>query len=747
MKMSKGTKADRHACLATIAICTYNRIATLRKTLKAVRRLRGRFIYEIIVVNGPSTDGTSEFLRDETDIRIFDNSDLNLSVSRNIAIANSHGKYISFIDDDAIPEAEWLDRIIDKLESDETISALGGFIRDSNGITFQAKYVFADVWGQGYPSDNYDYSEFLSRDRKLYLSLTGTNVTFRKDALISIGGFDEAFAYFLDETDVNKRMVDAGMRSEVLPGAEIHHKYAPSHLRSERRIATNMYPIARSIAYFALRHGAPELGWWAASKRIQEFYLKELEWKSDTVRHGGMSISDFHQIMEQILRGIIDGISYYFDHPAAASQDRLKKHFVPGSPSILTMRRSDETLRLCLLSQDHGRRRPAGIGMWTNLAAKGLAERGHEVTVIGEVEHNGALEFADFTEDNFWSHNVSNSYAQAALEVDCLGLPPVLADTSKRKLSEIHRIYDQRKFEVISSPIWDVEGAAVIGTGLPSVLSLHTCVGLMIDVKPEWKKNKDYFENHVLRVVNAEIQALKRADFILANSKSIISDISSVYGLNLFDRPHLVVPHGVRDIDNHDTLLDQRRGKTLKNILFLGRLERRKGASHMAEVMNELLSLRQDVVINIVGQRVDDDEAASVSALVENFPDRAVYHGFLDDEDVDKLMRETDIFFSPSIYESFGLIYAEAMRYSIPSVAYEVGGVKEVVSHGKTGLLAPLNDKKCLLESLLKLVDDDGMLLRMSAAARKSFETYFDYTIMAERLEAAFRLARQVRDN
>jgi glycosyltransferase involved in cell wall biosynthesis len=730
--------------MATIAVCTYNRIGTIRKTMEAARRLRGRYQYEIVVVNGPSTDGTGEYLQQQSDIRVFDNPVANLSISRNIAIANASGKYISFIDDDAIPEPEWLDRIVSAMEADTSLSALGGFIRDANGMEFQAKYVFADGLGRGYPCDNPDYATFISRDKTLYLSLTGTNVTFRRDDIVKLGGFDEVFAYFLDETDVNKRMFDAGMKMGMLPSAEIHHKYAASHLRTEKKIATNMQPIARSIAYFALRHGVAEFGWTAVSKYIQEFYYKELGWKSDTVRHGGMTATDFRRIMEQLLQGIIEGIDLSFDQPAEPAADRLTRHQRPGSPRMLAMRRAEDTLRLCMLSKDHARERPAGIGTWTNLVAKGLAERGHEVTVIGELEKDDGVEYADYTEDNYWSHNVGRFGSQSFNEVDCLGLPSSLADPSKRKLAEINRIKDQRSFQLVSSPIWDVEGAAGIGSGLPTVLSLHTCVGLVLEMKPEWRANEDYYRNHILKVVNAEIQALKRSKYILANSQAIVKDIERIYGIDIRSRPHGVVPHGLDDIERPMNILDMRIAKDFKRILYLGRLERRKGASHMAEVVDRILAAREEVIVDIVGEKVDATEVSPVLALLEKYPARVTYHGFLDDEAVDRLMRQSDIFLAPSLYESFGLIYAEAARYSIPSVAYATGGVPEVVQDGRTGFLAELGDRKGLFDALLKLVDDRSTLMKMSRAARDTFEAEFHYRVMGKRIEAAYRDAAKL---
>ena len=745
-------------CVATIAICTYNRIATLPRTLRSLEALRGDFSFEVLVVNGPSTDGTTEYLETCPGIRVLQNPETNLSVSRNIAIANAAGKYISFIDDDAIPEPDWLELIVARLEADPGLSALGGFIRDADGINYQARYVTCDALGRTYFGDDPNYVALLSGDLHTFPSLTGTNVTFRLEDLRRIGGFDEVYAYFYDETDVNKRMDDVGMRAEVLPQAEIHHKYAPSHLRTEKKVATNMYPIAKSTAYFAIRHGVPAFGWEAAVERLQSFYANEFRWKLETLSAENIGHDEFRTLMDQTRRGITDGIDIAMEAFEAGEpadvQQRLERHRQPA-PAVLRRTNGPERdlLRLCMFSQDHGFAQQGGIGRWTNLVARGLAERGHEVTLLGHLGRQRPREFCDFTEHGYWSHNLGRFDREAGQEGDCLGLPPVAANAARRMLSEIERIQPRRQFQVASSPIWDVEGAALIAAGtLPTVLSLHTCTGLMLPSKPEWRENEDFYRNHVLRMMNAEIQALKRCPMILANSEAILRDISGVYGIDLFDRPHAVVPHGLADIEAPEGLLEARQAARADTdapvrILFLGRLETRKGIAHLVPALRQLLAERDDVTVDLIGAKVDDENFKLVADLCDAYPERAIWHGFLEDGEIDALMRQADIFVAPSLYESFGLIYVEAARYAIPSVGFAVGGVPEVVKDGVDGLLAPEGDGAALHAALLRLVEDEALRDRMSRAARAGFEAKFGYELMAERLERVYRETAEVGNN
>lgn len=746
----QANRYPEQACDVTIAICTYNRIETLKKTIQSLSLLRGNISFEVLVVNGPSDDGTGDFLGSVKSIRVINNPEVNLSISRNIAIANAQGQYIAFIDDDAIPEHDWLDLIISHFRENNEISAVGGFIRDADGINFQAKYVFCDILGRGIPCDNPDYITFIKSEKRLYPSLTGTNTAFRTDDLRAINGFDEVFAYFLDETDVNKRMDDAGMISHIIPSAEIHHKYAASHLRTARKVSKNMYPIARSISYFSLIHGVPEIGWGEPIQRIQQFYRDEYGWKLQMLTNGDISRSEFEQLMIQTAAGIRDGIADAMEKSTRKlirQNDRVTKHIERKAlPEFIRSTRSEkEVLRLCMLSKDHSNDGRGGIGNWSTLVARGLAERGHEVSLIGELPPNAVREFVDFTPGGYWSHGVDNFGQEERNEVDCLGLPSNLANASKRRLSEFRRVNPRRKFQVISSPIWDVEGAAFFeGADIPTVLSLHTCAGLMLDSKPEWRENKQYFEGHVLKVINAEIQALRKTPMILANSKAILRDIGNVYNLKLEDRPHAVVPHGILDIENPDGLYEARahmranQEKPNIRILFLGRLETRKGIHDLIDIARTLLERGAPVTFDVVGSRVEAVYSEALDKLISEYPNNVFGHGYLSGEALDQLMRKSDIFVGPSLYESFGLIYAEAMRYSMPCVAYDVGGVTEVIESGVDGFLAPLRDKRALIEILLQMVQNEELLCDLSHGARKSFERKFGYRLMAERLERIY---------
>lgn len=92
----------------------------------------------------------------------------------------------------------------------------------------------------------------------------------------------------------------------------------------------------------------------------------------------------------------------------------------------------------------------------------------------------------------------------------------------------------------------------------------------------------------------------------------------------------------------------------------------------------------------------------------------------------------------PSEMESFGLAALEAMACGVPVIASKVGGLPEVVEDGVTGFLHAVGDVEAMAESARRLLDDDALHARMSAAARERALAHFQITPIVERWEAAY---------
>jgi len=125
----------------------------------------------------------------------------------------------------------------------------------------------------------------------------------------------------------------------------------------------------------------------------------------------------------------------------------------------------------------------------------------------------------------------------------------------------------------------------------------------------------------------------------------------------------------------------------------------------------------------------------------------------LDKKEVIQLYSHADVFCCPSIYEPFGIINIEAMACETAVVASAVGGIKEVVVEGETGLLINLEQQdvapfepidpekfsKDLANGVNKLINNKELKDKMAKNGRKRVEDHFDWTAIAKQVEGLYK--------
>jgi glycosyltransferase involved in cell wall biosynthesis len=178
-------------------------------------------------------------------------------------------------------------------------------------------------------------------------------------------------------------------------------------------------------------------------------------------------------------------------------------------------------------------------------------------------------------------------------------------------------------------------------------------------------------------------------------------------------------------------------------LLFVGRLELRKGIDTLLAIVPALLARYPDLVVDVVGQDMwwpgTTTPVSRHFAAAHPSQSRCRFHGVVDDERLATFYRDCTVFVAPSRYESFGLIYAEAMRWGKPVVGCRAGGIPEVVRDGETGLLVPPAEAPALQAAVVQLLDDPALRARLGAAARASVEGELSAVRMAERTVAFYR--------
>ncbi len=159
------------------------------------------------------------------------------------------------------------------------------------------------------------------------------------------------------------------------------------------------------------------------------------------------------------------------------------------------------------------------------------------------------------------------------------------------------------------------------------------------------------------------------------------------------------------------------------NVLFVGRLEKRKGLSHLlrawGSVHRELPSARLIVVGGGGGLK-------HYRSFVAGRPsDDIVFAGEVSNEDLLRYYHTADVFCAPSTgQESFGIVLLEAMAAGRPIVTTNIAGYQEVVTHRREGILVPPKDAESLADALIHVLSDAGLRERLGAAGIRRAQEY-----------------------
>lgn len=210
--------------------------------------------FEIVVVADPAGLAAARSMAFHKDLKLVPYDVANISAARNLGLIQSAGEIVAFIDDDAVPEPQWLFHLTAPAGQSD-VAAMGGFVRGRNGISFQYRARSLDALGIAHPLEVHDSrATVLHPPNGRAIKTEGTNMALRRSVLIDLGGFDPAFHYFLDETDLNMRLAKAGHATAIVPLAEVHHGFAANAMRTQTRVPTDLFDIGASWAVFQRKH-------------------------------------------------------------------------------------------------------------------------------------------------------------------------------------------------------------------------------------------------------------------------------------------------------------------------------------------------------------------------------------------------------------------------------------------------------------------------------------------------------------
>jgi len=345
-----------------------------------------------------------------------------------------------------------------------------------------------------------------------------------------------------------------------------------------------------------------------------------------------------------------------------------------------------------------------------------LIKRGHEVKIIapkarkpGEgPDENHVISIGTSAEVKFRSFNTTF---------------PVAISVSP---NEIQSLLEAENFDVlhVHEPymLW-LPNQIVQKANCPVVGTLHANWPESIVNKSLGRAARGYFKSaaekiDVLTAVSSEAGAFAR--------KGVNKDVT-------------IVPNGI-DLAYYQpvkTSGSKQASKDLKTIVYVGRLEKRKGVIYLLKAFKELINTHDDVELIIAGS---GPTARSLKDFVRRHKlPRVKFLGHVSEDEKKSLLKSADVYCSPALYgESFGIVLLEAMAMGTVIVAGNNPGYSSVMSdRGRLSLTDPLSEKDFANRLELMLFDEEIRQLWKEWA--KNYVKQFDYSVITDQYEEIYK--------
>jgi glycogen synthase len=299
--------------------------------------------------------------------------------------------------------------------------------------------------------------------------------------------------------------------------------------------------------------------------------------------------------------------------------------------------------------------------------------------------------------------------------------------------------------DIVEGSIWDSEGlATVLDDEFCTLTNLETPLKAFLRTSPEFAAATPDDQAHHDALIRREILVTTRAAAVRAVSQAVVHSMESLYGLTLDPERLFVTPNGIRDRSGGNVARLDKPSRRL-DLFLVGRFEGRKGIDVLLQVVPRITSRFPQVRFTLAGG--EPPRAGSIEAKFrDQYPglvlgEKVVFAGKIGDRQLDAHLSACDIFVAPSRYESFGLVYLEAMMFSKPVIGCRAGGIPEVIQHGVNGLLAEPGDAESLYDALAQLIENPAMRARFGASGRSLFLADFTGRKYVERTLASYRQA------
>ena len=351
---------------------------------------------------------------------------------------------------------------------------------------------------------------------------------------------------------------------------------------------------------------------------------------------------------------------------------------------------------------------PGGVTAHVAQLARELGRSGHEVQVLAP-------------------HSPSRESQDADLHVPLGRSVPLPSGGSIARVSLSWWLYPKVR------ALLRKEQFDVIHLHEPMAPILPLCVLEFSDSVNVGTFHASYARQHLYRITHPIIKRWQQR----LHGNIAVSPAARRYVNNTFPGDYEIIPNGI-DFKHFSTdvapMPQYQDGKI--NILFVGRLEKRKGLRYLLEAYGKLKWDLPNIRLIVVGPGNPDKESYRVMSS-QNLQD-VEFVGLVSYDDLPRYYASADIFCSPATgAESFGIVLLEAMSAGKPVVASDIEGFRGVMTHGEQGLLVPKKDSNALAEALGMLARDPELRRKLGGNGNRLAKEY-RWEVVAGRVEAYY---------
>ena len=226
-------------------------------------------------------------------------------------------------------------------------------------------------------------------------------------------------------------------------------------------------------------------------------------------------------------------------------------------------------------------------------------------------------------------------------------------------------------------------------------------------------------EEQAALLKQSETEALRHASGVIANSPATARDLNQHYGVPI-DRIAVVLPGTDRRVDQWERSQITNGKRDAVRLLSVGSIIPRKGFHDLLAALAPLADLPW--TLSIAGDTTRNTGAFEqlIGDITRfGFSGRVQVLGAVSDSELDILYTQADAFVLASLFEGYGMVYAEAMAYGLPIIATNAGAIPDTVP-SEAGLLVSPGDVPALTLALKTIIEDASYRARLSSGALRA---------------------------